>query len=221
MINEILSTLGLIGLGFVFGKMLPSYFSKKGENLATKEDITEITHLIESTRNVFLIENEKLRFNLNISSNLQLGVALEARKSIVEFNEKLYVVQSMTLNIYTYINNMLDINEINRVAIIVKDNYNELSVFESRFRLFVTDEDLRNDAYIIKQYLFDEALPLVVSFLEKLRAYTNTSKYNNLTEKEIDLIKGYNIKSSIKQVEFVTKMDNFQKKCRNYMLNNK
>ena len=43
------ATIALI-LGFVIKTFLPNYFSKKGENLATKEDIEEITEKIESVR---------------------------------------------------------------------------------------------------------------------------------------------------------------------------
>ncbi|GJQ52770.1 MAG: hypothetical protein HKUEN02_16170 [Anaerolineaceae bacterium] len=37
-------------LGLVIKSYLPSYFSKKGENLATKEDIKEITEKVEEIR---------------------------------------------------------------------------------------------------------------------------------------------------------------------------
>lgn len=40
-------------IGLVVDRFLPTYFSKKGENLATKEDIGKITSEIESVKNIF------------------------------------------------------------------------------------------------------------------------------------------------------------------------
>ena len=51
--NELLYILGLIItfiLGFFFKSYFPSYFQEKGKNLATKEDIVEITNKIEGVK---------------------------------------------------------------------------------------------------------------------------------------------------------------------------
>ncbi len=53
---EIMNFLWLI-IGFLFGfivnNYLPAYFSKKGENLATKEDIANITKQVEEVKTVY------------------------------------------------------------------------------------------------------------------------------------------------------------------------
>lgn len=53
-------------LGFLVREFLPGYFRKKGENLATKEDIAEITKLQKTVEHRFneLIENSKQRHTL-------------------------------------------------------------------------------------------------------------------------------------------------------------
>ena len=43
-----------------------SYETEKGKNLATKEDIGEITKEIESVKNTFTIETEKLKAKLTL-----------------------------------------------------------------------------------------------------------------------------------------------------------
>lgn len=43
----------LYALGFLSNRLITSYVSKKGENLATKEDIAEITNKIEAVKNQF------------------------------------------------------------------------------------------------------------------------------------------------------------------------
>lgn len=45
-------SIGII-VGLILNKFLPTYFSKKGENLATKEDIGKITNEIEEVKNIY------------------------------------------------------------------------------------------------------------------------------------------------------------------------
>jgi hypothetical protein len=55
-------------IGLVVREFLPGYFRKKGENLATKEDIAELTTLQKSVEHRFneLIEESKQRHALRI-----------------------------------------------------------------------------------------------------------------------------------------------------------
>jgi hypothetical protein len=52
-------------LGLFFNKYLPSYFTEKGKNLATKEDIAQITDLIEEVKSVYSRDIELLKAELN------------------------------------------------------------------------------------------------------------------------------------------------------------
>lgn len=45
--------LSAVIIGLILDRFLPAYFSKKGENLATQEDIGKITKEIESVKNIF------------------------------------------------------------------------------------------------------------------------------------------------------------------------
>jgi len=62
-ILQILTLLGIGGIYF-FKKYLFSYSSEKGKNLATKEDIEEITRKIENVKSEYLIELETVRVEL-------------------------------------------------------------------------------------------------------------------------------------------------------------
>jgi len=57
----------LLLLTFCAREFLSSYYSKKGENLATKEDIAEITREIESVRANYTQNLEKVRADLSSS----------------------------------------------------------------------------------------------------------------------------------------------------------
>ncbi|MCR4275128.1 MAG: hypothetical protein NUV83_00010 [Candidatus Wolfebacteria bacterium] len=50
---EIIIGLSAFIIGLIVDRFLPSYFSKKGENLATKEDMGKITSEIEKVKTVF------------------------------------------------------------------------------------------------------------------------------------------------------------------------
>lgn len=63
---QILTLLGIGGIYF-FKKYLFSYSSEKGKNLATKEDIEEITRKIENVKSEYLIELETVRIELSKS----------------------------------------------------------------------------------------------------------------------------------------------------------
>lgn len=60
-----------VGVAWLFLKSyLPSYFAKKAENLATREDIAAITHEIESVKTQYavLIEENKAKHQLRMAA---------------------------------------------------------------------------------------------------------------------------------------------------------
>ena len=78
----LISVIALVagGAAYLFVRAyLPSYFSEKGKNLATKEDIASITHDIERVKTQYLGEIERLKSSL-AAENL----ALEKRRKVYE-----------------------------------------------------------------------------------------------------------------------------------------
>ena len=65
-------------VGALFGKYLPSYLSKKGENLATKEDIAEITREVERVKSEHTERLEGIAEHLRYRNQLRLA-ALDRR----------------------------------------------------------------------------------------------------------------------------------------------
>ena len=87
--NEIivvLQILILIGIGslFMFKRYLFSYSSEKGKNLATKEDIEEITRKIESVKSVYSVNLEKIKALLSESSHQKNAVWLIKRNACLK-----------------------------------------------------------------------------------------------------------------------------------------
>lgn len=52
-------------MGLIVGKYLPTYFSEKAKNLATREDIEEITRKVESVKQDFEAANRHLQAQLD------------------------------------------------------------------------------------------------------------------------------------------------------------
>ncbi|MFK2184183.1 hypothetical protein ACIXKU_17460 [Bacteroides fragilis] len=82
-----------------------AYEVEKGKNLATKEDIREITKNIKSVESKF-----------TILTNLHSGILSEERNAIIEFNEKYSLwIGSYMINWRLNSNNNSDINEFSRI----------------------------------------------------------------------------------------------------------
>ena len=80
-----LVTLTVIGCLLLFKKYLFYYSTEKGKNLATKEDIEGITRKVESTKNEYVAEIERLKVEL----------ALLSRKNDILFDEKIRVFKKL------------------------------------------------------------------------------------------------------------------------------
>ncbi len=81
-------TLLAIGLVFIFIKIyLPSYLKEKGRNLATKEDIEEITDKIEKIRIQYTSEVERLKAALQILIEHQTKLQEQKNVALLRFFE--------------------------------------------------------------------------------------------------------------------------------------
>ncbi|WP_426243433.1 hypothetical protein [Psychrobacter sp. TWP2-1-2] len=80
---QILSLLGIASL-FMFRKYLFYYSSEKGKNLATKEDIKEITREIESVKSEYLVELEKFKIELSESLHQKNEVWIMKRNACLK-----------------------------------------------------------------------------------------------------------------------------------------
>lgn len=84
----ILSSLNFIAvlmIGYLVKDYFPKYFAKKAENLATKEDIAEITEKVEGVRSEYSTKLENLRSRLDRAKHAhqrQYDLELEVYKSL-------------------------------------------------------------------------------------------------------------------------------------------
>ncbi len=72
------------GIGAYFG----SYLMKKGENLATHEDIKDITSTVETVKKQFIEQTEELKADLHVIAQTENDYLKEKRETYLIFLDK-------------------------------------------------------------------------------------------------------------------------------------
>jgi len=83
---EIIFDIILVLIGFYLA-LFKSYFQEKGKNIATSEDIEELTHKVESVKQNFIEKNASLKAKLDLLTNLQISHKNDERNSLIEFHK--------------------------------------------------------------------------------------------------------------------------------------
>ncbi len=91
-----LSVLSFIA-GFFIKSYFPSYLSEKGKNLATKEDIREITDKIESVRFEYLNNLEGIKSELTFAEKQKSKIKEKENEILIAFFEKCALLEEKLL----------------------------------------------------------------------------------------------------------------------------
>lgn len=85
-LDTILNIFILISIGsmYFFKKYLFSFFSEKGNNLATKQDVEEITGKVEGVKSIYSVDLEKIKALLLESSHQKNAVWLIKRDACLK-----------------------------------------------------------------------------------------------------------------------------------------
>lgn len=207
---------------------LPSYLKEKAKNLATKEDISKITELVEAVKHTFTKETEILKADLNLLTGFHGGLLAEEKNAVIDLNEKYFAWLNILLdpsmgNIDTNKN-----EELEKFQIQLGLTYNMFLNSETRFRLFVRNapltkllQDMKiatlkllgnisNSLAINLQYN-NKALALIADRQDQL------AEMQELHKKRQQLIKDANA-DVVKNYEQLVKMNvDFQELCRNHI----
>lgn len=134
------ATVTIIG-GLWIKSFLPSYMSQKGKNLATKEDIGEITSIVKDIENSFNKELEQFRSDIDFRKTINITLKEAEKDAISNFhgqiNEWIYRIFNVDLSEMR----KLKPDEINSVAKDL-DYYHQSSLLLSKVRLTVINEDI-------------------------------------------------------------------------------
>lgn len=89
---ELLDILVFLGVAFVafLGKSyFPKYVSEKAKNLATKEDVADITRQIEEVKSNYALALEKAKHNFQVKSALEQAFQSKCLEALVAVNDLL------------------------------------------------------------------------------------------------------------------------------------
>lgn len=119
-----------------------SYFQEKAKNLATKQDIGEITKEVEQVKIEFTKEVELVRADIQFVNTAKINVKSAERDALLEVNLKYsaWLATMMNLSIANLNpNNFMIVNEMYSE---VKRAHLEYDLAEAKLHLFHTDEQL-------------------------------------------------------------------------------
>lgn len=139
LISIIIQILLLIG-GFylVFFK---SYFTEKGKNIATKEDIAEITTKVEGIKTDFIRETEHLKHNLQFENQIRIMLSTDTKNAIVSAYESFYIWLETSYDAFL---SSIEFEKIEQIRTAESNINMESSKFSStlaRFELYIDRED--------------------------------------------------------------------------------
>ena len=159
----------IIGLFIILFK---SYFKKKGENIATKEDIGLITNEIEIIKNEISFKNQK-----------QIDFFIERKKNLINFYDNYFLWTNRSINIIDYIISHANDKKILRELITeLKSDQNKVFTYFTRIFLY----DVNTEFTKALNEIYNETIKshnLTLKFLLELE---NLSiKYERFIEKKI------------------------------------
>ncbi|MEY2830686.1 MAG: hypothetical protein RIQ33_2544 [Bacteroidota bacterium] len=129
---EIILQILLLIIGLYLA-LFKSYFQEKGKNLATLEDIEEITELVEQVKTTFIKQTENLKANLQFLTNVQVGIASEERNAIIDYNLKYFRWLNLLLDSSMKDINTYDDNELDKYVQLQGDHYRDFLDSETKF----------------------------------------------------------------------------------------
>lgn len=147
-----------------------SYFTEKGKNLATKQDIDGITKSVESIKVEFIKETERLKHELQFDNQINLGYHVDMKNSVIH----LYETYSLWL---TMLSESQDNSigqsskQLNEVVEELAGLYTKFLLAESKSDLYISDKTFQKQLYDLKlsTLKFHNAIELFLIDLSNLQ----------------------------------------------------
>lgn len=133
----ILAVVGSFFIGLFINHYYPNYMKFKAKNLATKEDIGDITTIVESIKTDLSKDVETLKAELSLLNQNKISLKSEERKALLDFHLK----YSLWHNSIIYLSTPNSIDDINNIFTTWKDLEADYKTAESMLHLFVNNKD--------------------------------------------------------------------------------
>jgi len=175
-LNPTISIGASIGLFFLLKHFIPKYFEKKAENLATKEDIGEITTIVESIKQQNNKELELIKSELSLKTKAQQAIYDDEREAIIEYLKSCIMLLTTHFDLPKLDNNKEVLN-----YYFEKDKifYSDIATFQlnaAKLILFCYNEKLLNESQKLGILMSD-----MIQKINKFKGI-NYNIYNKLLE---------------------------------------
>lgn len=180
-VHYILEVLIIILLSFfiyILKNYLPKYLGAKATNQATKEDIGEITEIIENIKSDLSKQNEFLKAQLTLTNQHKLNIKSAEREAIFEFNKQksVWIYSLIRFSFYKYDqNNFREIDRDNQLG--YQERQYNCDIATAHLVLFMHD----NEFLDLKEKLINE-----IVLLHKITINTIYSIYHPFVKAEIN-----------------------------------
>ncbi len=192
----------LIGLYLAFFK---SYFQEKGKNLATLEDIEEITSKVEAIKTDFIRETEKLKLEIQFTNQIKFSLKSEELKSLLDFYEKYYLWLNILLDFYFSAYNEDNRESLKDAENIINDSYFKFLLSEAKVDLLIDckplfehTKDMKLKTLEFQNYvlLTIGEFNMLLLEIEQMKASTPLAQqpalYSKFMERKLQFAKTYN-----------------------------
>jgi hypothetical protein len=133
--NAIVILVSSSNLFLLLKNVLPAYFTEKGKNIATREDIAGITREVEKVKEEFTAKSEELRTDLLYFNQVRSSIKTEERNAIVNCYEK-YHLWRTTITEISFADLKSPEAAIEKIADI-EALYQQVSLAESKMLLYI------------------------------------------------------------------------------------
>ncbi len=126
---------------YILKSFWPKYFEAKATNQATKEDIGDITSIVESIKSDLQKDVEDLKGQISFVNQHKLNLKASEREALIEYSSKLnaYIYYLVELDLTLY--NDQNYNELLKERIEINKKSYEFAVAEANLGLFLNDEE--------------------------------------------------------------------------------
>ena len=130
------------GLTTMFSAFLLFYFQTKAKNQANKEDLRELTEIVETAKQRSSEEIELLKSTLNTISNKHIILFGDEKESLIDFFSKLnaWVWDVVQLHLSEY--NHTNFQDLSVRLLAMRSNYHDVNVSFAKVKLLLKNDEL-------------------------------------------------------------------------------
>lgn len=149
-----------------------SYNSKKGENLATIEDISKITTIVESIKQDLNEKAEEIKLKLSFENEHRLTMRSLEREAIMNFYNSLWAHVSILMALDTTVYDLQTFSDIRGEERIINDSRYKMQIAEAQFNFYSDNHEIFNIIGTIHQAIITIESAIRMQIINVIQIYS-------------------------------------------------